>query len=98
MEIDPEKLKRQTKYFLGIIKSLETEVVAYRVLFHVLRQNEAVPYLDEGLQLAKNKAAEGMDQKYNQLSERLLRTVDQVDLDQELAKFLKEWNPEGPAN
>ena len=85
-------------YLLTNLKNLETEVGAYRLLFHAVGQMEVISDLDAALQKAKHEVAKQMDQKYDMLSEKFRQIVDQGKMNQEVAEFLKSWNPEGQAN
>lgn len=96
--MDSEKAKRLVMVLLENLKNLEMELVAHRMLFLVASQMEVVPDLDPLLQLAKQRAALGMNQKYDDIAEKFQRIIDQVDFDQEVEEFLKSWNSEGPAN
>lgn len=96
--MDPEKTKRLATFLLSKLKELETELVAYRMVFLAATQVLEIPDLGRHLELAKQRAAQGMDQKYDDMMERFQHIIDQDTLDQELEEFLKSWNPEGPAN
>lgn len=80
------------------LKNLETELIAYRMLFQSLRQTKMILDLDEALQAAKHTAEKGMDEKYDKALETFWHIVDQGNLDQAVAEFLKSWNSKGPVN
>jgi hypothetical protein len=98
MEMEPEQLKRLFAVFVNNLKRLETELVAHRIVFLLVSQMNAIPDLDQALLAAKQKAAVGMDQKYNDILETFLHIAAQAGSDQEVVEFLKSWNPEGPVN
>lgn len=96
--MDSGVFKAMVMVLLKNLKNLETELVAHRLVFRAVHQMGIIPDLDAALQAAKNKAAEGKDEKYEKALETFGRIADQADLEKEISEFLKSWNPEGPAN
>jgi hypothetical protein len=94
----PEKFKRIVTILLNVIKELETELVAHRMIVLAASRVDDMPDLGLLLQLAKPLAAQGMDQKYDDMKEKLLHIIDQGVFDQEVEEFLKSWKPEGPTH
>ena len=96
--MDSDKVKRVVIVLLKNLKSLETELVAYRMVFRAASQVEELSDLNSALQLAKQRVSQEMDQKYDDIAEKFQHIIDQDSLDQEVSEFLKSWNSEGPAN
>jgi len=100
MEIDIEKFKRLLGYVFQSFKALETELLAYRVVFHAMTRSSPNLRVDEMFERARSSAQiqEVMNRKYDEPMERFQKIVDQAASDQELLKWFQDWKPQGPTN
>jgi hypothetical protein len=101
MDIDPEKQKKVITWFITQIKNLELEILACRAVFifadHVLHIG---PELKQALTQARESPSIHaiVDKKYDSVLETLLSTIDQAQMEQSLAEWLRDWKPEGSPN
>ena len=100
MEIKKEQYKALLTTVVGKLKRLETELMAYRLMIYALKQVELHYPYDEAFRtaLGSPQIARAMNAKYDGFLDIALKTIDENAANQELLKFLKEWNPEGPVN
>jgi hypothetical protein len=101
MEIDVEKFKALLRHFTKPLKAFDTELSAYRTVFHAMKVSLGLEtQLEEALVLARNSAQlrQQMDQKYDANLEKFLARIDQVAIDQGLEEWLRNWKLEGPTN
>ena len=102
MEIERDKHRQIVKSLLENFKNVESELMAYRMVFLGLKMFDPsqTPYLDQAFQQALESPAlrNKMNQKYDEALEKFLKQVDESLSSQELMRWLEDWKPEGSIN
>lgn len=101
MKIDPEKHKQLMISAFSIFKKLESQILAYRMVFHALKTfHPDLPDLDEALELSLNSESlqKVMNAKYDPAVEMLTKRFDEAALESDLEQWLRDWKPTGPKN
>jgi hypothetical protein len=102
MKMDPEKLKALAKITIENFKGLETELMAYRMVFHGLKTFDPsqAPALDQAFQISLNSPVlqKQMYEKYDVTLEKFLKQVDEGSQDQDPLQWFRDWKAEGPKN
>jgi hypothetical protein len=92
MEFDSEQIHR----YLTLLKSLEGEALAYRLLYEFVRDSERFPLHELTARLTEAKASvrQEMNAKYDEAIRMLAGIGDQASADRAL-EFLTKWTPKG---
>jgi hypothetical protein len=89
--------KEFAEYLIEKLKTLETELLAFRHLYEALKPTYTD--LELALQTSRQWVKPQMDAKYAALSAEVSRLLDEQSVDQEkLSKLIQKWNPEGLPN
>ena len=103
MEIDKEKFKKLITFVINNFKAIETELVAFQLTLHALKQvrpSEA-EFFETSLKAARisKPLQDQMRQKYDVALDRFLQQGEQSEPAEWALKFLQEWQPpKGPVN
>ena len=94
MEFEVEQALR----FLKLLKSQESELLAYRAVYEAVQQTGRFPDLVSLLSSAKSAVQSAMDAKYDPAMKLLEKATDQASLDGARQQFLATWIPKGKPN
>lgn len=90
------------KYTASIFKSLETQLIAYRMVFLAVKilDKQQSEILEQSFQQAVNspELAKQMYEKYDVVLEQVLARVDEASAEEDLLKWIREWKPQNPPN
>ena len=91
--------KSQIHRYLKLIKSLEGEVLAYRMVYEFVRDSERFSVRELVSRLTEAKAAiqQQMDAKYDEALQMLAGITDQASANRAL-EFLAKWTSKGRPN
>lgn len=76
--------RRLYSKLFNLLKSCETELLAYRVVHEAIQASGRVPDLGQSLCAAKNAVRSQMDEKYDEAIEKLSRLHDEQEILQAL--------------
>ena len=76
--------RRLYSKLFNLLKSCETELLAYRVVYEAIQASGRVPDLAQSLRAAKNAVRSQMDEKYDEAIEKLSRLRDEQEILQAL--------------
>lgn len=96
MEIDKEKLRESLLWFWGIIEKLETDLLAHKVAFIMLKASGRIQQLDQFLEKARKNPSPVLTERHQETRETIERLLDEQDLGDALTRFLRSWKPKGP--
>jgi hypothetical protein len=102
MDIDVEKLKAFAEVTIRNFKALESQLIAYRMVFLSLKKLEPFEYekLNRAFDIfinSQNLQAQ-MHEKYDEPLEALLKKFSEARPDQDPLQWFRDWKPEGPRN
>jgi len=101
MNIDSTKFKNALVTIVKKVRQMEEDLLAQQIFLDSLRQLGIGDDIDSRLAMVKGSSAvqQALVQKYDEPLEKVLSTIDDIELDQQLTEFLEKWNPkDGPAN
>ena len=100
MEVDPKKQKDLMVYIFKELKTLDTDLSAFRTVLHAIKFTapEIAAMIELGLERTLPIVRKQMDEKYDAILERLAKRFDEAALQSDLEQFLREWKPTGPTN
>jgi hypothetical protein len=102
MEIDPEKHKLLMVDMLHAFKTLESQLLAHKMVLHALKLYHSLDQeeMDQALEISLNSPAlqKMMNKKYDEGVEMLIKQFDAAILEEELSKWLRDWKRQSPPN
>ena len=103
MEINKEKFKESITEYFQIIRTLETELLAYRFTIHLATESgladPSIPWKAMIAAAKDNPATQKlMADKYDPLVQEILVSVDLADAQERVLELLRKWTPTGEPN
>jgi hypothetical protein len=77
----------------NLLKSCETELLAYRVVYEAMQASGCIPDLTPSLRAAKNAVKSQMDDKYDRAIEKLSTLQDEQEVLQALENLQRDEAP-----
>jgi len=96
--MNTEKMKQFILDLADLLKTYETEILAYRTVFKALQLSGELLGLDAALQEAHLVAAQETEKKYVAELEPIVQRLTEATLDQALLQLLQDWRPKGKAH
>lgn len=96
---DADRYKRLVTTVIAKLRELDTELMACRLLFPLLRLGNPRLQPEDSLEVIRNSAQvqKSIDEKYAHLEEMVERYFETA-ADEELSQWFEKWNPTGPVN
>jgi hypothetical protein len=98
MEIDKDELLDMMLWTFGELGKLEAELIAYKVVFLLLKSSGQFPELEALLETTRLNPPPKLAVRHEEIRATIRRILDEGNADQALMKFLRNWKPKGPAN
>jgi hypothetical protein len=98
MEIDKDELLDMMLWTFGELGKLEAELIAYKVVFLLLKSSGQFQELEALLETTRLNPPPKLAARHEEIRATIRRILDEGNADQALMKFLRNWKPKGPAN